>query len=253
MILAPRVAPPAPAHPPSLVGLSALLLATSSLSACSEPHAPDVAPPPLANGALVEEAPGADALRGATAECKQVSKGLFKLDAKGEEKVPVCGREGAVFWTADLDVDCDGRASEQCNARADPDYQAETAAHDSHGEPLDAAATPYVVVPAPSDRWSYKASGLRVGHSVVAVVHGDRVVYGVIGDVGPKALLGEASHAMAARLGLDPNPRRGGAESDVLYVAFPGPDGEVKRPEDAAEVERVGKRMAARLVRSTAP
>jgi hypothetical protein len=239
------------------------LLAAVLLAACSEPTAQGASGPPRApsaetpalaatapaTGSGAESPPTADAVRAATKECKQVSSGLYKLDAKGEDKVPVCGREGAVFWTADLDVDCDGRESTRCNKKADPDYQSETAAHDSHGDSLDAAAVPYVVVPGVSDRWSYKAAGLRVGRSVVAVVHGDRVAYGVIGDVGPKALLGEASYAMASRLGMDPDPRRGGADGGVLYVAFTGADGEVQKPEDTAEVERAGKRLAARLVR----
>lgn len=265
--------PPVPAF---LGGLSGLFCGALTLAACTEPRplesgatarpavtaaalgkavpaaeapaAGTSAPAATAAQAPAEGAPSADALRKATAECKQVSEGLFKLDRKGDESVPVCGREGAVFWTADLDVDCDGRESDKCNKKADPDYQAETAAHDSHGEPLDAAAVPYVVVPAPSERWSYKSAGLRAGRSVVAVIHGDRVAYGVIGDVGPKALLGEASYAMAERLGLDPDPRRGGAAKGVVYVAFTGEGGEVKKPEDAAEVQRVGERMARRLL-----
>lgn len=220
-----------------------LLCVTVPLVACAERPAPD-APAPISG---LQQGPSADALRRLTADCKQVSRGLYKLHVNGEETVPVCGLEGAVFWTADLDVDCDGRESPRCNRHVDPDYQSETAAHDSAGQPLDAAAVPYVVVPAPSDRWSYKDSGLRVGHSVVAVIYGDRVAYGILGDVGPKALLGEASYAMAECLGMASNPRHGGVDKGVLYVAFTGKEGEAGRPDDAADIERLGRRLAARL------
>jgi hypothetical protein len=228
------------------ISLVAALCASLGAVGCSQSSAQEALRP--APSAPAPDGPSADALRGVVANCKQVSSGLFKVDSYGDANVPVCGLGGAVFWTADLDVDCDGRESTRCNGRADPDYQAETAAHDAHGQPLDAAALPYVVVPGVSDRWSYKDAGLRVGRSVVAVVYGNRVVYGVIGDVGPKALLGEASYAMAERLGMSPDPRKGGVDKGVLYIAFTGPEGEIKRADDTAEAERTGRRAAGRLI-----
>lgn len=231
----------------ALLGLKAVTtlaaLSVLVLTACERAGSPRS--PSAVEGPKV---PSADALRAATAACKQVSTGKYKLDAGADDTVAICGLEGAVFWTADLDVDCDGVESTRCNKKADPDYQADTAAHDSQGNPLNAALLPYVVVPAPGDRWNYKQAGLRLGRSVVAVIHGDRVAFGVIGDVGPRAAIGEASYAMAERLGMSPDPRRGGVASGVTYIAFTGEQG-VTRAEDTAEAERVGAALAAALVR----
>ena len=64
--------------------------------------------------------------------------------------------------------------------------------------------------------------GIRLGACAAAIFNG-RVVYGVFGDTGPKTILGEASHAMAKALGINPDPRNGGlAEIAVTYVVFPG-------------------------------
>lgn len=89
-----------------------------------------------------------------------------------------------MYWTADLDVDCDGKSSTKCNKKTDAAYQPETAATDSKGKPLDAASLPFVVVPLPSSRFDYKKNGLKLG-SVVAVVYKDRLEYGIIGDSVP--------------------------------------------------------------------
>src|SRR6185503_2965501 len=113
--------------------------------------------------------------------------------------IPICGLPGAVFWKADLDVDCDGKMTAQCNLPTDPAYQNQTAATDSMGQPLDAAALPYVVIPGKSTRFDYSAAGLKMG-SVFAVIYKDTVMYGVAGDIGPTAIIGEASYRMAELL-----------------------------------------------------
>ncbi|MFH9395378.1 glycoside hydrolase family 75 protein [Streptomyces sp. NPDC017556] len=152
--------------------------------------------------------------------CSRISKGAYRTDSGSPKAtVPVCGTQDAVFWKADMDIDCDGRRTKACNRKTDPYFLPETAFRSSRGEPLDSAALPHVVVPGPSKVWDYRKSGLT-GGSVVAVVYRDRVRYGVIGDTGPTGIIGEASYAMARTLGIDPDPSTGGAESGVVYIAF---------------------------------
>ncbi|MBK3545233.1 glycoside hydrolase family 75 protein [Streptomyces sp. MBT60] len=152
--------------------------------------------------------------------CSRISKGRYRTDSgSAKATVPVCGTRDAVFWKADMDIDCDGRKTRACNRKTDPYFLPETAFQSSRGEPLDSAALPHVVVPGPSKVWDYRKSGLT-GGSVVAVVYRDRVRYGVIGDTGPTGIIGEASYAMAKTLGIDPDPSTGGAESGVTYIAF---------------------------------
>ncbi|OKJ53299.1 glycoside hydrolase family 75 protein [Streptomyces sp. CB02115] len=152
--------------------------------------------------------------------CARISKGAYRTDSGSPRAtVPVCDTADAVFWKADMDIDCDGRRTRACNRKTDPYFLPETAFQSSRGEPLDSAVLPHVVVPGPGKVWDYRKSGLT-GGSVVAVVYRDRVRYGVIGDTGPTGIIGEASYAMAKALGIDPDPSTGGAESGVTYIAF---------------------------------
>jgi hypothetical protein len=151
--------------------------------------------------------------------CKPVSRVRFRTDAHARATVPVCGTRDVVFWKADMDIDCDGRPTRRCNRRADPWFQPATAFRQSDGRPLNAETLPFIVVPAPGPAWDHRAHGIR-GGSVAAVVHRGRVGYGVVGDTGPRRIIGEASYAMAAGLGLPPGPRAGGAPSGVTYIVF---------------------------------
>ncbi|HEY4239767.1 MAG TPA: glycoside hydrolase family 75 protein [Kofleriaceae bacterium] len=169
-------------------------------------------------GADAGGAPTAAQLNGLLGSCDSIG-GPYATDDGGEETVSICQLDGAVFWIADMDVDCDGMESPQCSIDTDLDFQDETAATDSNGDPLDAATLPYVVVPSPSSRWHYEDSGLDLG-SVVAVIYHDHVEYGVIGDTGPVDIIGESSYAMAATLGIDPDPSTGGTDGPVAYIAF---------------------------------
>jgi hypothetical protein len=145
-----------------------------------------------------------------------------------------------------MDIDCDGRPGPLCNSRTDPLFSDATAFQQSDGRYLSAERLPYVVVPAPSRIWDYRASGLH-GGSVVAVVHRDRVRYAVVGDVGPRGVIGEASYATAKALGIRPDPRGGGTASDVTYIAFKG--SRVTPVEDRAGAVTIGRRLARKFVR----
>jgi hypothetical protein len=169
----------------------------------------------------------------------------FATDVGEPDTVSICGLNGAVWWQADLDVDCDGGQSAVC--MNDPAYQPETSATDSQGAPLDASALPFVVIPLPSNGFDYQAAGLSLG-SVVAVVYNGQLRYGIFGDEGPQGIIGEASYAMAELLGIDPDPVTGGADSGATYFAFTGPSAVVTTNEDHAEAESVGAARAAAVI-----
>ena len=178
--------------------------------------------------------------------CKQLAGTTkFRTDSGTSQTVPVCGITGAVWWKSDLDVDCDGGQSAVC--KNDPDYQSGTAASDSKGKPLNASTLPYVVIPQSSNGFNYKTAGLKMG-SVVAVIYGSKVSYGILGDVGPAGVIGEASYAMAQQLGMNPSPTSGGADSGVTYIAFTGASAVVSKNEDHAQAVTVGQAAANKVI-----
>ncbi|MGH4035609.1 glycoside hydrolase family 75 protein [Actinomycetota bacterium Odt1-20B] len=151
--------------------------------------------------------------------CRQISHGKYRTDDGARASVPVCGGRGAVFWKADMDIDCDGRPSRACNHRTDPLFAPMTAFQQSNGDHLSAERLPYVVVPGASRRWNPAAHGIK-GGGVAAVIYRGKVEYAVVGDTGPTDLIGEASYATARALRIPPNPRTGGAGPEVTYLLF---------------------------------
>ncbi len=194
-------------------------------------------------------APTADQLLALVATCDVASKAKYKTDDEAAlpSNIDICKLPGAFFWKADMDIDCDGKTSTACNASTDPAFQNETSTTDSKGGWLDAASLPYVVVPLPSTRFDYGASGIQLG-AVVAVIYGGKVSYGVFGDEGPSNIIGEASYAMAKSLGIDPNPATGGTDSGVTYIVFTGKSAVVAPIEDHSVAVTLGQSLAAKLV-----
>ncbi|MEV4148451.1 glycoside hydrolase family 75 protein [Amycolatopsis sp. NPDC049691] len=199
-----------------------ILLATMALAAAVLPSAlasAAQAPAPAAP-ATTAAAPTAAQLLAKTNSCKQISNGKYKTDEDVSAKtVAVCDANGAVFWKADMDIDCDGQRSTQCNENTDCCYQDDTAFHQSDGKPLNAAKLPYIVVPSSSSIWKYSSSQLKGGGSC-AVIYNGKVEYAVIGDTGPTQIIGEASYATAKDLGINPDPSNGGTDSGVTYICF---------------------------------
>ncbi|WP_339135300.1 glycoside hydrolase family 75 protein [Streptomyces sp. f51] len=177
--------------------------------------------------------------------CTPLSHGRYRSDDGTSADIPVCGVPGAVFWTADMDIDCDGRAGPSCNSRTDPLFSESTAFQQSDGRYLSAETLPYVVVPAPSDIWDYRDHGIGPG-SVAAVIYGGRVQYAVVGDTGPEDIIGEASYATAAGLGIRPDPRGGGTPSGVTYLVFK--NARVSPLQDHAAAVAAGERLARKLL-----
>ncbi|WP_030604685.1 glycoside hydrolase family 75 protein [Streptomyces fulvoviolaceus] len=178
--------------------------------------------------------------------CTPVSRGRYRSDDGAPANIPVCGTRDAVFWKADMDIDCDGRPGRRCNRRTDPHFSDTTAYQQSDGRYLSAERLPYIVVPGASRIWNHRDHGVR-GGAVAAVVYRDRVQYAVVGDVGPQRIIGEASYATAKALGIRPDPRSGGTPSGVTYIVFK--DSQVKPIEDHAAAVATGERLARLFVR----
>jgi hypothetical protein len=195
--------------------------------------------------AMTPSAPTAAELLAITAECGTTIGGPYATDTEGTPSVSICAAHDVVFWTADFDVDCDGKRSDVCNETTDDAYQPQTSTTDANDEPLDASQLPYVVVPLPSARFDSTEHGIELG-TVVAVLYDDRVVYGVFADEGPEDIIGEASYAMAVALGIDPDPNTGGVDGPVRYIAFPGVT--VDPIEDHDVATALGEDAAADLV-----
>jgi hypothetical protein len=162
----------------------------------------------------------------------------------------VCATDDTVHWTADLDIDCDGLRTRRCNERTDPWFRPDTAYHQADGIPLRADRLPFVVVPAPSRKWDHEASGVGPGDPVV-LLHGNRIAYAVVGDVGPAGIIGEASYAAAKALGLDPHPVGGGARSGVTYLVFK--DARAVPLENHRAAVREGRRLLGSFVNPEGP
>ncbi|MFJ6664750.1 glycoside hydrolase family 75 protein [Streptomyces sp. NPDC091383] len=198
--------------------------------------APAAAPKTAQEGSV-----GAADLLAKVKSCAQISSGKYQTDDETSATVPVCGKNGAVFWKADMDIDCDGRRTTNCNEDRDPWFQDDTAFHQSDGKPLKSESLPYVVVPSASGIWKYSDYGIK-GGGVVAVIYGGKVEYAVVGDTGPTKIIGEASYATAKALGIDPDPATGGADSGVTYILFK--DSKVSPIESHSAAVSLGDQLA---------
>ncbi|WP_327698714.1 glycoside hydrolase family 75 protein [Streptomyces sp. NBC_00459] len=178
--------------------------------------------------------------------CSQLSNGKYRTDEETSASIPVCGKNGAVFWKADLDIDCDGQRTSKCNENTDPWYQDDTAFHQSNGRPLKADSLPYVVVPSSSGIWNHSGAGIR-GGGVVAVIYNNKVQYAVVGDTGPSKIIGEASYATAQALGIDPDPASGGTDSGVTYILFK--NSQVSPIESHGAAVSLGDQLARQFIR----
>jgi hypothetical protein len=197
------------------------------------------------NGGGGGGAPTAAELLAKVTGCTQISNGLYRTDEETGRTIPVCDKNGAVFWKADMDIDCDGIRTSQCNENTDCCFLPDTAFHASNGQPLNAAQLPYVVVPSPSSTWDYRNFGIR-GGGAVAVIFNGQVEYAVVGDTGPTAIIGEASYRTAADLGINPDPSNGGTDSGVTYIFFK--NSTVSPIENHSQAVTVGQQLARQFV-----
>lgn len=171
--------------------------------------------------------------------CSRIG-GDYARDSGGTEDIPVCQTDSVIWWSADMDIDCDGGRGSVC--MSDPYYLPDTSAVDSMGNPLDASTLPFIVIPLASSRFRYADHGIRAGQ-VALVLYRDRMVFGIFGDLGPAGIIGEASYAMAEALGIPSSPISGGVGSGVTYLVFTGTSARVTRNEDHAEAVRMGEAL----------
>jgi Fungal chitosanase of glycosyl hydrolase group 75 len=195
-----------------------------------------------------------DGLLALTRTCKTPVSHAYAFDSDPSDPdagktTTICELEGAVFWVADMDIDCDGNATPgKCDANSDLSYFADTAVHGNNG-PLTAAITPYVVIPT-----DFTHTGLSEG-TVAAVIYRGRLTYAVFGDTGPTDIIGEASYACAERLGINPNAKIGGVQgATVTYVVFTKSNDSVpQNVEDQAETKTLGESLAKELLDKNKP
>ena len=216
----------------------AALLASATL--------PSYASGPSGTASVREGSVSAAALLAKVTSCSQLSNGKYRTDDETSASIPVCGKNGAVFWKADMDVDCDGQRTSKCNENTDPWYQDDTAFHQSNGKPLKADSLPYVVVPSSSGIWNYAGADIK-GGGVVAVIYNNKVEYAVVGDTGPTKIIGEASYATAQALGINPDPESGGADSGVTYILFK--NSQVSPIENHGAAVSLGDQLAKQFIR----
>jgi len=166
-------------------------------------------------------APTAAQLLAKVTSCSQISNGKYATDEGSPRTVSICGKKGAVFWKADMDVDCDGQRTTHCNENTDCCFQNDTTFHQSDGKPLSSENLPYIVIPSESSIFRYSQHNIQ-GGAVVAVIYNNKLEYAVFGDTGPTTIIGEASYATAKSLGINPSALDGGVDSGVTYIVFEG-------------------------------
>jgi hypothetical protein len=199
----------------------------------------------LASPAAQAAGPSASQLLAKLTSCQQISSGKYRSDSGTAATIPVCGKNGAVWYKADMDIDCDGQPTAKCNKNTDPWFQPDTAFHDSKGKPLVADKLPFVVVPSPSGTWDYRKFGIQ-GGGVVAIIYNNKVDYVVVGDTGPASIIGEASYASAVNLGINPNPKNGGTDGPVHYLYFK--NSKVSPIEDHDKAVSTGESLAQKFL-----
>ncbi len=168
----------------------------------------------------------------------------FSRSQEQPKNISMFSLTNATFWTADMDIDCDGRITAACNKKTDPDFQNQL----SCGEDIAADETPYFVIPGGSPANSAKRD-IKMGQ-VGAIIYKNQVVYAVFLDTGPKGIIGEASCATAKLLGINPDPKVGGTDGPVTYIVFAGPSGRVKKEDYAnhAKAVEIGVKRAKELL-----
>lgn len=170
----------------------------------------------------------------------------FRMDAEKPKNVSMYSLTNAVFWTADMDIDCDGRETPACNKKNDPWFQNQL----SCGTDIAADETPYFVIPIGKPA-NAKKRGIEIGQ-VAAILYKSQVAYAVfLDECGDPTLIGEASCATAKLLGIDPDPKTGGTDEPVTYIVFTGPTGRITDSKDYAnhaKAVEIGVRRARELL-----
>ncbi len=165
---------------------------------------------------------------------------------------------GAIFWNADMDIDCDGVTTTNCpgtGANKDPSYYYQTSfagpnsAMSKDGPALSAEKTPYVVIPDEITNVDQNNGG-----NIVAVIYKNQIEFAVFGDQieyqkgDANEPIGEASVRTAVGLDIPASPASGGVSGGVTYIAFTGKGTQPKDMEDVAEIQALGTKLLESLL-----
>ncbi len=121
--------------------------------------------------------------------------------------------DGTVTYHAKAAIDTDGSGP----LHGDPCAQRDTSLH-WQGRALNADEDKYVVVP-PAIIKGVKSAVLGC-HANLTNTRTGLTTEAVVGDIGPKAKLGEISVACAKALGINSSPTSGGEDAHVVFYAL---------------------------------
>jgi Fungal chitosanase of glycosyl hydrolase group 75 len=201
---------------------------------------------------------GKDMNHGGTGFCKQCSDANSQPTPQNKT-ISLYATSKAVFFEADMDIDCDGSNNGICSG-TDPSHQNQLSCDilgkcsmDNSG-PIDAAGTPFYVIPVDTP-FSYKARGIAIGQ-IAAVINRKSnpvsIVYApFLDEDGVNQEIGEASAAMAGLLGVPNNPNTGGQDTGLVYIIFRGAGGRLTTIADMADHQKaitLGQALAADLI-----
>jgi hypothetical protein len=168
---------------------------------------------------------------------------------------------GIVYFTADMDIDCDGIQTPNCpgtGANMDPSWDNATSFAgpnsklNAMGQPaLASEYDPYVVIP---EEVVYPGLDQTNGGNIVAVLYNNQLEFAVFGDQiaaepGEKGEdIGEASVRTANGLGIPSSPATGGVGGGVTYIVFVGPGTQPQDMENIPEVQALGTKLTEALL-----
>ncbi|HEY9676834.1 MAG TPA: glycoside hydrolase family 75 protein [Drouetiella sp.] len=137
------------------------------------------------------------------------------------------GTDSGVYLRSGMTVDADGSPRAR---QIDPDGQANTSMRYANNKSLNAEVVPYMVLPA----GKYQQHGIKLGDMVlVRNTDTGKMAVAVFGDVGPGRKSGEGSMALAAEIGLNPSPTRGGTTRPTIeYLVLPNTHGTKPQNQD---------------------
>ncbi len=163
---------------------------------------------------------------------------------------------GAIYYTADMDIDCDGITTAHCpGTGADMDccYQDQTSFHgpnsasNKDGMSLASENTPYVVIP---QDVQFPGLDQNSGGNIIAVIYNNQLEFGVFGDQGPTDIIGEASVRTANGLGIPASPATGGVGGGVTYIVFVGTGSTPADMENIPQIQALGAQLTESLLKN---
>ncbi len=209
-------------------------------------------------GNLAVRANGKDMNHGGTGFCKQCSDANSRPTAQAKT-ISLYQNAQAVFFDADMDIDCDGSNNGICGG-TDPSHQNQLSCDGlgkcsmDNGGPIDAAGTPFYVIPVDTP-FRYSTRGIALGQ-IAAIINRTTtpasITYGpFLDEDGVSQEIGEASAAMAALLGVPNNPNTGGQDTGLVYIIFRGTSARLATIADMANHQKaitLGQSLAASLL-----